>query len=166
MLVQDTELHMAYRKRKAEAVITGLERPINDHLIKLLAVRLEALPPQTNQHWRRELRSWLFEIADIRLKPQFRTATRNFYYRILFDEPFGGVEVANIGGRLYLIAEDGYPLRPDADPAVLAERLRDFHEKFAAACAKGEMSRDRINALVAALPLDTLAGVTAERVGL
>jgi hypothetical protein len=152
MLGHETEPHMSFRKRKAEAEITGLERPVNTQLLKLFAIRLDALPPATADHWRRELRGWLFEIADIRLKPSGRPAGRNFYYRILFDEPFGDVEVVNTGRRLHRIADDGYPLRADADPAVLAERLRDFHEKFAAACAKGEMSRDRINALVAALP--------------
>jgi hypothetical protein len=110
MLGHDTEPHMSFRKRKAEAEITGLERPINEHLLKLFAVRLEALPPQTAEHWRRELRRWLFEIADIRPRPSNRTASRDFYYRILFDAPFGGVDVVNTGRRPDLIADDGYAL--------------------------------------------------------
>jgi len=152
MLGHDTEPHMSFRERKAEAEITGLERPINDHLIKLLAVRLDTLPPQTAEHWRRELCSWLDDIADIRLKPHDRPASRDFYYRILFDERFGGVEELNVGRRLYRIARDGYALREAIDAARIAGRLRDFHAAFAAGCAKGEMSPDRVEALVAALP--------------
>ena len=29
---------MSYSRKKAESVITGLEKPINDHLLKLLVV--------------------------------------------------------------------------------------------------------------------------------
>jgi hypothetical protein len=154
MLGQDTEAHMSFRKRKAEAEITGLERPINDYLIKLLAARLETLPPRTAEHRRRELCSWLDDIADIRLNPHDRPAGRDFY-RILFDERFGGVEELNVGRRFSRIARDGYALRESVDAAGIANRLRDFHAAFAAGCAKSEMSPDRVEALVAALPPGT-----------
>lgn len=143
--------HMAYRKRKAEAEITGLERPINEHLLKLLAVDPEAVAPETRRHWAREVSNWLDDVADIRLMPTARPGPARFYSDILFDEPFGGAEVENVGRRLYRIARDGHMLRDDLDPVGAAETLRRFHAAFAAACAEGSATPERIEALVAAL---------------
>ena len=86
---------MSYSRKKAEAVITGLEKPVNDHLLKLLVV-----DPADREHWIAELLEWLDEIAEIRLKPDHRPGPRSFYYRIMFDEPFGGAETENTTRRV------------------------------------------------------------------
>jgi hypothetical protein len=134
---------MAYYKKKAEAVITGLERPINDHLLKLVAVT-----GNDREHWKAALAGWLDEVAEIRLRGTKRPANEAFYFRCLFDEPFGGVEVENVAGRLRRLALRGYAVRGDVDPAEIAERLRRFHEAFAAGCAAGRMDLDAIQALI------------------
>ncbi len=58
---------MSYSRKKAESVITGLEKPINDHLLKLLVVETGEY-----EHWIVELLEWLDEVAEIRLKPDHR----------------------------------------------------------------------------------------------
>ncbi|HVB16108.1 MAG TPA: hypothetical protein VNF04_06230 [Stellaceae bacterium] len=146
-------VRMAYFKKKAEAVITGLERPINEHLLRLAAIATD-----NPGHWRTEAIGWLDEVANIRLRPNNRPGSRAWYFRILFDEPFGGVEVANVTGRLQRLAKlYGDRLREDADPVELAERLRAFHDRFASRCAAGDLSVDDIATMVdrfaAGLPL-------------
>jgi hypothetical protein len=133
---------MSYSCKKAEAVITGLEKPINDHLLKLLVVE-----SGEHEHWIAELLEWLDEIAEIQLKPDHRPGPRSFYYRIMFDEPFGGVETENITRRVRRIARQGYAVRQEADLGVIAERLRSFHEAFAEACSVG-VSTEQIAAMI------------------
>jgi hypothetical protein len=133
---------MSYSRKKAEAVITGLEKPVNDHLLKLLVVELGE-----REHWIAELLEWLDEIAEIRLKPDHRPGPRSFYYRIMFDEPFGGAETENITRRVRRIARQGYAVRRDADLENVAESLRSFHEDFAEACAQG-VSTEQIESMI------------------
>jgi hypothetical protein len=47
---------MSFRRAKAEAVITCLEKPISMHLLKLLCVGAPDV-----EHWRGELLNWLDE---------------------------------------------------------------------------------------------------------
>jgi hypothetical protein len=133
---------MSYSRKKAEAVITGLEKPVNDHLLKLLVVELGE-----REHWIAELLEWLDEIAEIRLKPDHRPGPRSFYYRIMFDEPFGGAETENITRRVRRIARQGYAVRRDADLGNVAESLRSFHDDFAEACAQG-VSTEQIESMI------------------
>ena len=83
---------MAYPKRYVEQIITGLADPINEHLIKLVGFEFA---PELRQHFRQELDTWLDKIQRLRMKPNNRTGTAKFYYDLLFDYPFGGVEVRN-----------------------------------------------------------------------
>jgi hypothetical protein len=133
---------MSYSRKKAEAVITGLEKPINDHLLKLLVVE-----SGEQEHWIAELLEWLDEVAEIRLKPDHRPGSKAFYYRIIFDEPFGGAETENVARRGRRIARQGYAVRQDADLDALADDLRSFHEGFAHACSKG-VSTEQIEAMI------------------
>jgi len=135
-------LVMAYNRPKAEAIITGLEDPINTHLVKLLAFEAD---DETRRHWKKELRSWVRRIGVIRLKPQRRTPDRNFYYRILFDEPFGGVEETNIHSLIALLSEDYR--RNDRPEADVLSRLRSLHERLADTLAQGEDPEPLIEAL-------------------
>ena len=133
---------MSYSRKKAEAVITGLEKPVNDHLLKLLVVELGE-----REHWIAELLEWLDEIAEIRLKPDHRPGPKSFYNRIMFDEPFGGAETENITRRVRRIARQGYAVRQEADLGTMVERLRSFHEVFAEACSRG-VSTEQIEAMI------------------
>jgi hypothetical protein len=144
-LLQRGEPHMAYPEAKAELVITGLERPINLHLLKLMAVEHDE---EQARHWRRELLSWLHDVATIRLKPQMKTAKARFYDRILFDEPFGGTEAESVAARVEGFAWDGYRLRDSLDHDRLAAALKAFHQRFAAGCARAEMTRSAIATLL------------------
>lgn len=137
-------MEMAYAKKKAESIITGLERPLNMHLIKLLCATA-----MDRGHWRMEVANWLNEIAMIRLKPSQRPANAGFYYRILFDEPFGDVEVQNATSRIDILADGGYAIRAGTDVAEVVQRLRDFHSDFAKRCAAGTLTRNEVKALVA-----------------
>ena len=134
---------MSYSRKKAESVITGLEKPINDHLLKLLVVE----DGQNPEHWTQELLEWLDEVAEIRLKPDNKAGPASFYYRILFDEPFGGTGVVNIARRIRRLERQGYKMR-DADLNVVLQRLRRFQKQFSEACNRGVES-DEIAALVA-----------------
>ena len=88
----DEILEMAYPKRYVEQIITGLADPLNEHLIKLIGFEF---PPELRQHFRQELDTWLDKIQRLRMRPNNRAGTTKFYYDLLFDYPFGGVEVRN-----------------------------------------------------------------------
>ncbi len=45
---------MAYARKKAEAIVTGLEFPLNNHLLKLATVPSRDVP-----HWKNEAVAWL-----------------------------------------------------------------------------------------------------------
>jgi hypothetical protein len=129
-----SSLGMAYSKRKAEQIVTGLEDPINQHLLKLLA--FEGGP---RDHWIAELDAWCSRIGGIVWTRTNRPFDRGFYRRILFDEPAGGVEERNVGGLVDLIARrsDG-PLRRNAkDVPTLVRELRSFHDRLADAFGRG-----------------------------
>jgi hypothetical protein len=68
-------------------------------------------PPEQRRHFRREVRGWLDKIQRSRLKPDNRTGSVKFYYDLLFDYPFGGVEVQNMRTMMELIREE-YGLHP------------------------------------------------------
>lgn len=53
-------LEMAYPRKKIEQIVTGLERPLNRHLLKLIGL---AAPEATRAVWRKEVKRWLLEIA-------------------------------------------------------------------------------------------------------
>jgi hypothetical protein len=134
---------MSYSRKKAESVITGLEKTINDHLLKLLVVEDDQSP----EHWTNELLEWLDEVAEIRLKPENKTGQTSFYYRILFDEPFGGTGVLNVARRIRRLERQGYKVR-DADLDNVLQQLRQFHNRFSEACNRG-VEADEIAGLLA-----------------
>ena len=87
------------------------------------------------EHWLTEITNWIDEVGEIVLKPANRRPTSGFYYRILFDEPFGGAELANISSRLKRLQRQGYVLTTNASPDDLIARLRRFHVHFPHQCA-------------------------------
>lgn len=137
-------LEMAYTQKKAESVVTGLEKPINDHLLKLWT-----MPGSEHQvHWLAELTIWIDEVAEIVLKPHNRRPSAAFYYRILFDEPFGGVELPNLTARLRRLQRQGYVLTTHASPARLLDRLRQFHTDFSQQAARAPVDDATLRALL------------------
>lgn len=135
-------LEMSYSRKKAETVITGLEKPINDHLLKLLVV-----DDDHASHWVAELLEWLDEVAEIRLKPENKPGPSSFYYRILFDEPFGGTGTTNVARRIRRLERQGYNVRRGTDVDMVLGRLRKFHQTFADACSHG-IETDEIEPVV------------------
>lgn len=125
---------MLYGRAKAETVITAIERPLNNTLLKLMAVEDDGV---TRGRWIREAAVSIMEIEDIRLKPLDKPGDREFYRRILFDEPFGGVEERNVARKLVLLAEQ-YRLRSGIQAPAIADRLRAFHDRLAERCAAGK----------------------------
>jgi hypothetical protein len=146
-IAPDSLLEMAYSCRRAEQIVSGLEVPINMHLLKLAAVPL----PEQVPHWRHELAIWLTTIATIRLKPSTRPAPSEFYFRILFDEPFGGNEIPALIARLQLLRQQYGRISAAVDEHALVDRLRMLHRRFAEGCAQGTMGLGEINALLDAL---------------
>ena len=142
MLSTQPRLEMSYSRKKAETVITGLEKPINDHLLKLLVVDDDHV-----NHCVDELLEWLDEVAEIRLKPDNKPGPASFYYRILFDEPFGGTGTANVARRIRRLERQGYNVRMGTDLDIVVERMRKFHQTFADACSRG-IEADQIEPVV------------------
>ncbi len=137
-------LEMAYFQKKAESVITGLEKPINDHLLKLWT-----MPDSEHcEHWLKEAENWIDEVSEIILKPDNRRPKAEFYYRILFDEPFGGAELPNITSRLRRLQRQGYVFTTNLSPSDLLDRLRQFHAKFADLCAKAPVPETDVRTLI------------------
>jgi hypothetical protein len=104
LLASDVLLEMAYTQKKAERIITGLEKPINDHLLRLWT------NPEAPERevWLTDLFNWIEEIAEIVLRPTYTRAPQTFYYKLLFFEPFGGgAEIPNILRRLRRLDRQG-----------------------------------------------------------
>lgn len=137
-------LEMAYSQKKAESIITGLEKPINNHLLKIWTM------PESEHagHWMTEALNWLDEVGEIILKPDNRRPSAQFYYRILFDEPFGGAEVRNLTSRLRRLQREGYRFTTSLSPDDLVQRLRAFHEQFAKLAAVAPPSDEQIKSLI------------------
>jgi hypothetical protein len=144
VLAGETLLEMAYTQKKAESIITGLEKPINDHLLKLWTMP----GSEHTSHWLTELANWIDEVSEIILKPTNRRPAAEFYYRILFDEPFGGAEVPNITSRLRRIQRQGYTLTTNASPADLLARLQQFHREFARLATQAPVSEETLRGLL------------------
>ena len=99
-------LEMAYTQKKAERVITGLEKPINDHLLKLWTTS----DSFDHRAWTDNLVNWIDEIGEIVLRPTNARPPHIFYYKLLFFEPFGGgAEIPNLLRRLRRLQREGIP---------------------------------------------------------
>lgn len=137
-------LDLAYPRHKAEAIVTGLERPLNRHLLKLMGFDA---PERTRKVWRYEVETWLTEIAAIRLKDDNRRLPARDLFDWLFDEPFGGVEVENVEALLRLTARRDKLVRNRRSADEIAEALRDLHARLAERLAAGDTGMDLIEAL-------------------
>ena len=132
---------MSYPRKSVEIIITGLEDPLNQHLVKLVAFDF---PQETRQHFRTETEAWLDRIQTLRLKPRHRPGSFKFYYDLLFDYPFGGIELQNVTGMMELISRRYPGVQPTKTPEAMVEWLRDFHTKLAQRLSAGKWVLDLI----------------------
>jgi hypothetical protein len=141
LLGSDVLLEMAYTQKKAERIITSLERPINDNLLKLWTN-----PDSVDQErWRNELVNWIDEIAEIVIRPGNTRPPHIFFYKLLFFEPFGGgAEIPNILRRLRRLHREGLHVPPSVTPDILLTRLRTFHRDLSSLCAAKLLRTDQI----------------------
>jgi hypothetical protein len=140
-------LEMAYTQKKAERVITGLERPINDHLLKLWTIS-DSL---ARDNWIDSLVNWIDEISEIVLRPTNARPPHIFYYKLLFFEPFGGGSgIPNLLRRLRRLHRDGFPVQTEIVPDALLTRLQVFHRDLSSLCACKLMRDDQIRSFLAA----------------
>jgi hypothetical protein len=137
----DDSMVMALPRKLVEQILLGLYDPINVHLVKLIGFDF---PPDTRQHFRRELRTWLRKIQALRFKPNNRTGSSKFYFDLLFEFPFGGVEVRNMRLIMDEIADEYEDARPTKTPEELVEWLRAFHTELAERLHNGEDVLDLI----------------------
>jgi hypothetical protein len=132
---------MAYPRKLVEHRLLGLQDPLNRHLVKLVAFDL---PAEVRQHFRRELDNWLYEIQAIRFKADNRTGSFKFYYDLLFEYPFGGVELENMRKTMDFVMREYENARPSKTPEEMIEWLRAFHTQLAERLHEGEDVLDLI----------------------
>jgi hypothetical protein len=131
----DESMVMTLPRKLVEQILLGLYDPINTHLVKLVGFDFS---PELRQHSQKELRNWLRKIQRLRFKPSNRAGSAKFYYDLLFDYPFGGVEVRNMRLIMDEIADEYKGARPTKSPEEMVAWLRAFHEALAQRLHEGE----------------------------
>jgi hypothetical protein len=132
---------MAYPQKLVEHTILNLSDPLNEHLVKLAGFDFR---DELRRHFRREVRTWLRKIQRLRIKPTNRTGSFKFYFDLLFDYPFGGVEVQNMRSIMDEVAEEYGDARPAKSPEEMVAWLRDFHARLAERLHNGEDVLDMV----------------------
>ena len=140
MKIDDGEV-MAFPRKLVEHAILGLYDQINVHLVKLAGFDF---PQETRQHFRRELETWLDKIQRLRMKPNNRTGSKKFYFDLLFDYPFGGVEMQNMRRIMDSVTREYGDVRRVRAPDEMVEWLRAFHTELAERLHNGEEVLDLI----------------------
>jgi hypothetical protein len=145
LLDSSASLEMAYTQKKAERVITALEKPINDHLLKLWtnsdSVECEI--------WMGNLVNWIDEIGEIVFRPNNARPSHIFYYKLLFFEPFGGGSgISNVLRRLRRLHRDGFLVEMSIVPDTLLTRLQAFHRDLSGLYACKTMGDSQIRAFL------------------
>ena len=140
MILHETRV-MAFPRKMVEQIILGRSNPLNRHLVKLAGFDF---PPELRRHFRREVRNWLDEIQSMRFKPNNRPGSFKFYYDLLFDYPFGGVEVQNMRRIMDLIADEYENAKATKGPEEMVAWLRAFHTELAERLHSGETVLDLI----------------------
>jgi hypothetical protein len=134
MTLDDTPT-LAYPRKLVEQIILGLYDPINLHLVKLVGFDFG---PELRRYFRRELRTRLRKIQSLRFKPSNRTGSFKFYFDLLFNYPFGGVELRNMKLIMEEIADEYEGARPIKTPEEMVDWLREFHTQLAERLHNGE----------------------------
>jgi hypothetical protein len=131
---------MSLPRKLVELRILGLESQLNRHLVKLTGFDFQT---ELRRHFRRELRNWLNELQSFRFKPHNGTGSFKFYFDLLFDYPFGGVELQNMRRMMDLVSSE-YDIDANKTPEQMVEWLRAFHTRLAERLHKGEDVLDLI----------------------
>ena len=134
MKLDEAEI-LSYPRKLVEHVILGLYDQINVHLVKLVGFDFS---PELRRHFRRELRAWFGKVQALRFKPDRKTGSFKFYFDLLFDYPFGGVEIENMQLIYRQITLDYENARPIKTPEEMVAWLRAFHTQLAERLHKGE----------------------------
>ncbi|MBV8735955.1 MAG: hypothetical protein JO007_01605 [Alphaproteobacteria bacterium] len=129
---------MTYPRKLVEHIILGLPNPLNRHLVKLVGFEF---PPETRQHFRCEVRTWLNELEALRLKPNSRPGSFKLYYDLLFDYPFGGVEVQNMRMIMELIADEYEMCSRSNDPRKWSNGCGIFIRSWRNGCKRRDSAR-------------------------
>jgi hypothetical protein len=132
---------MSLPRKLVEHVFLGLYDQINVHLVKLAGFDF---PEEARRHFRKELRGWFNKIQGLRFKPSNRTGSHKFYFDLLFDYPFGGVEVENMQRIVDGIIFDYDDVRPTKTAQELVDWLRTFHSELAERLHNGQDVLDMI----------------------
>jgi hypothetical protein len=140
MMILEETMVMSYPRKYIEQMIIGLEDRLNLHLVKLFGFDF---PEEGRRHFRREVVTWLDKIQRLRMKPNNRTGSVKFYYDLLFDYPFGGVELQNMRIMIDLVIRE-YGLQPTKSPEEVVIWLQDFHTRLAQRLHKGEAVLDMV----------------------
>ncbi len=136
---------MAYTQKTAERIITTLERPLNDTLLKMWTnAHAEEYPA-----WVNDVVDWVDEISEIVLRPANTRPRHIFYYKLLFFEPFGGgAEVPNMLRRLRRLRRQGCNLQSNVSPENLVKRMQAFHRDLSGHCAVQALREEQIRSFV------------------
>ena len=78
------------------------------------------------------------------MKPNNRTGSFKFYFDLLFEYPFGGVEVQNMRKIMDFIIREYPDARATKTPEQMVEWLRQLHTHLAERLHKGEDVLDLI----------------------
>jgi hypothetical protein len=145
LLGSDLMREMAYTQKTAERVITALERPLNDTLLKMWTNPYA----QDYRAWVDDLVNWIDEISEIVLRPANNRPRHIFYYKLLFFEPFGGgAEIPNMLRRLRRLHRKGFTVQTNVEADTLVKRLQVFHRDLSSHCALKVMREDQIRNFV------------------
>jgi hypothetical protein len=137
----DETMEMAYPEKYVEQIILGLEDPLNQHLVKLVAFDF---PAETRRHFQQELETRLDKIQRLRMTPERRTGSFKFYFDLLYDYPFGGVEVQNMRIIMEFIVKRYEAVRPTKPPEEAVAWLKGFHTTLAERLHRGETVLDLV----------------------
>lgn len=134
-------MELTYPRKLVEHIILGLEDPLNQHLIRLAGFDF---PPEQQRHLRREPRTWLDKLQRLRIKPDRRTELFKFDHDLLFDYPFGGVEVQNMRIMTEFISKEYDGIGPATSLEEIVGWLKAFHETLAQRLRNGEAVLDMV----------------------
>jgi hypothetical protein len=137
----DETMETAYPRKYLEHIVIGLEDALNKHLVKLFAFDF---PAETRADFRREVRAWLDKLQRLRLKPDGRTGSAKFYFDLLFDYPFCGVEVQNMRIIMEFISEEYDGIKATNSPQKVVAWLKEFHTVLAERLHRGEAVLDLV----------------------
>ena len=77
-------IEMAFNKKKMEEKIEGLQKPLNQHLIKIIRYK----DGTNHQKHINDIMNWLEQIQDLDFNKKNNKFSKDLYFKILFKDPF------------------------------------------------------------------------------